>query len=132
MKAFTAVIQSRLTDLLDSGLPYFEQNTVQRPQCIKKNAHVLVLSLLETVRQFLQGRCIGWKHNGIVMHNQFQTLENKRVEGGFPDTRSVMDVQIRAPSQIPQGHPELHARRNVAPGLFALTAVSFHKWPYLL
>ena len=54
MKAFAAVIQSRLTDLLDSGLPYFRQNTVQRPQRIKKNFHVRVLSLLETVHQFLQ------------------------------------------------------------------------------
>ena len=132
MKAFVTVIQSWLSYLLDSGLSYFQQNTVQGPHHIKKNPHVLVLSLLETVRQVLQGSMVGWKHNGIVLQNQFQVLENKRVEGGFADTISVRDVQIRAPSQIPQGHPELHARRNVAPGFFALTVVSFHKWPYFL
>jgi hypothetical protein len=48
-----------LTDLLNCGLPYFQQNAIQRPQCIKKNPHVLVLSLLETVRQVLQGSCVG-------------------------------------------------------------------------
>ena len=63
------------------GLPYFQQNTVQDPQRIKKNPHVLVLSLLETVREVLQGSWVGWKHNGIVLHNQLQALENKRVEG---------------------------------------------------
>jgi hypothetical protein len=124
MKDFVTVIQSRLTDLLDSGLPYFQQNTVQQPQCIKKNPNVLVLSLLETVLQFLQGRWVGWKHNGIVIHNDFQALENKRVEGGFADTISVMDVQIRAPHQIAQGHVQLHVRRNVSPGFFVLTVVS--------
>ena len=103
MKAFVTVIQSRLTDLLDSGLPYFQQNTVQRPQRIKKNPHVRVLSLLETLCQFPQVSWVGWKHNGIVLYNQLQTLENKRVEGGFADAISVMDVQIRAPRQIPQG-----------------------------
>jgi hypothetical protein len=81
MKAFTTVIQSWLSYLLDSGLPYFQQNTVQDPQRIKKNPHVLVLSLLETVREVLQGSWVGWKHNGIVLHNQLQALENKRVEG---------------------------------------------------
>jgi hypothetical protein len=130
MKAFAAVIQSRLTDLLDSGLPYFQQNTVQRPQRIKKNPHVRVLSLLETVCQFAEGSWVGWKHNGIVLHNEFQTLENKRVEGGFTDAVSVMDVQIRAPRQIPEGHAELHARRNVTSGFFALTDVSLHEFPY--
>ncbi len=93
MKSFVTEIQSRLTDLLNCGLPYFQQNAIQRPQCIKKNPHVLVLSLLETVHQFLQDIWVGWKHNGIVIHNEFQALEHKRVEGGFADSISVMDVQ---------------------------------------
>jgi hypothetical protein len=77
MKVLAAVIQSRLTDVLDSGLPYFQQNTVQRPQRMKKIPHVRVLSLLETVCQFLQDSWVGWKHNGIVLHNEFQTLKTR-------------------------------------------------------
>jgi hypothetical protein len=82
MKTFATMIQSRLSYLLDSGLPYFQQNTVQGPQRIKKTPHVLVLSLLEALRQFLQGSLVRWKHNGVVLHNNFQALENKRVERG--------------------------------------------------
>ena len=47
-------------------------------------------------------------------------------------TISVMNVQIRAPSAKPERHPQLHARRNVAPGVFALSAVSLHECPYFL
>jgi hypothetical protein len=54
----------------------------QHPQRIKKNPDVLVLSLLETVCQFLQDSWVGWKHNGIEIQNEFQSVENKRV-GGF-------------------------------------------------
>ena len=132
METFPTVIQSWLRDLADAGLPYFQQNTVQGPHRIKKHPHVLVWSLPEALGQFLQGSWVRWKDNGIVLHNEFQALENKRVERGRAHTISVMNVQIRAPSAKPERHPQFHARRNVAPGVFALSAVSLHECPYFL
>ena len=75
---------------------------------------------------------VRWKDNGIVLHNEFQAFENKRIEREGADVISVMNVQIRAPNARPERHPQLHARRDVAPGVFALGAVSLHECPYFL